>query len=160
MYNKRWIFAAATVAISAAGLLPFEGSQTEAAILSVGGGFGAPFGGFTCADVAGANIAPGTTVQAWDCLGGPNQQFEFYGLTVYTVGGQRCLDVVDAGTAPGTKVQSFICNGTVAQQWTYANGAILYPFAGLCLDAGGMANGTQLIVNVCNASNSQFWEIK
>jgi hypothetical protein len=155
--NKRWIFAAAAVAVSAVAI---EGSPTEAAILSVGWGFGPPFGGFTCADVSGGNLAPGTVVFAFDCLGGPNQQFEFFGLTVYTVGGQRCLDVVGAGTLPGTKVQSYTCNGTVAQQWTYANGAILYSHAGLCLDAGNMHNATQLVVNVCNASNSQFWQIK
>jgi hypothetical protein len=68
---------------------------------------------------SGGSLALGTPVLAFDCLDGPNQQFEFYGLTVYTMGGQRCLDVDNAGTAPGTKVQSFICNGTVAQQWTY-----------------------------------------
>ncbi len=151
------IFAATTVAIT---LLAFEGLPTEAAVLSAGGGFGPPFGGFTCADVAGGNIASGTTVQAWDCLAGPNQQFEFYGETIYTVGGQRCLDVVGAGTAPGTRVWSYTCNGTVAQKWTYVNGAIGYPNAGLCLDAGNMANGTQLIVNTCNGSNSQSWQIK
>jgi hypothetical protein len=131
-----------------------------AAVLSVGGGFGPPFGGFTCADVGGGNIAAGTTVQAWDCLAGPNQQFEVYGETIYTLGGQRCLDVAGAGTAPGTRVQSYTCNGTVAQKWNYVNGAIVYPNGSLCLDAGNMSNGTQLIVNACNASNSQSWQIK
>jgi hypothetical protein len=157
--NKRWIFAAAAVAISAAA---FEGSPTEAAILSVGQAYGPPFGGSTCADVRGGNIAPKTTVQAWDCLGGPNQQFEFYGSTIYTMGGQNCLDVFAAGQFPGTPVSSFTCNGTVAQQWTYDNGAIRYPHGlpPLCLDAGDMTNGRQLIVNICNGSASQFWEIK
>ena len=156
----RWIFAGVAFAVAGASLLAFDSSPTKAAVVSVGGGFGPPFGGFTCGDVAGGNIASGTKVQAWDCLAGPNQQFEFYGPTIYTLGGQRCLDVVGAGTAPGTNVWSYTCNGTVAQQWTYDNGQIRYPHGGLCLDAGNMGNGTQLHVNTCNGSNSQTWQIK
>jgi Ricin-type beta-trefoil lectin domain len=156
----RWIFAGAAFAVAGASLLAFNSSPIKAAVVSVGGGFGPPFGGFTCADVDGGNITPGTKVQAWDCLAGPNQQFEFYGPTIYTLGGQRCLDVVGAGTAPGTNVWSYTCNGTVAQQWTYDNGQIRYPHGGLCLDAGNLGNGTQLHVNTCNGSNSQTWQIK
>jgi hypothetical protein len=161
---RKIFLTAAAVAMTGAGLLAFDASPTEAAVLSVGGGFGPPFGGLTCADVSGGSLSfsgtTGTKVQAWDCLAGPNQQFEFYGLTVFTVGGQRCLDVHLAGTAPGTPVQSYPCNGTVAQQWYYFKGEIFYPHGGLCLDAGNMANGTQLTVKVCNHSNSQFWQIK
>ena len=151
---------AAAVAMTGAGLLAFDALPTEAAVLSVGGGVGAPFGGSTCADVGSGSITPGAVVQAWDCLAGPNQQFEFYGQTIYALGGQRCLDVLGAGTAPGTGVDSYTCNGTAAQQFYYDNGQIVYPHAGLCLDAGNMNNGTRLIVNYCNGSDSQFWQIK
>jgi hypothetical protein len=146
--------------MTGAGLLAFNASPTEAAVLSVGGGFGPPFGGLTCADVTGGSFTPGVKVQAWDCLAGPNQQFEFYGQTIYTVGGQRCLDVLGAGTAAGTTVDSAACNGTAAQQFYYDNGQIVYPHAGLCLDAGNMNNGTKLIVNSCNGISSQQWQIK
>jgi hypothetical protein len=30
----------------------------------------------------------------------------------------------------------------------------------MCLDAGGMANGTQLVIEPCNGSISQAWQIK
>ena len=157
---RKIFLAAAAVAMTGAGLQAFDASPTEAAVLSVGGGV-APFGGATCADVNLGSLTSGVKVQAWDCLAGPNQQFEFYGQTIYTVGGQRCLDVLGAGTASGTTVDSATCNGTAAQQFYYDNGHIVYTHApGLCLDAGNMNNGTQLVVNYCNDSNSQQWQIK
>jgi Ricin-type beta-trefoil lectin domain len=150
---------AAAVAMTGAGLLAFDALPTEAAVLSVGAG-SPPFGAATCADVALGSLTSGATVQAYDCLAGPNQQFEFYGLTIYALGGQRCLDVLGAGTTPGTKVDSATCNGTAAQQFYYDEGQIVYAHAGLCLDAGSMNNGTQLIVNTCNSTSSQSWQIK
>ena len=157
---RKIFLTAAAVAMTGVGLLALDASPTAAAVLSVGAGYGPPFGGLTCADVAGGSLTPGIKVQAWDCLAGPNQQFEFYGQTIYTVGGQRCLDVLGAGTAPGTRVDSYVCNGTVAQKFYYYNGEVIYLHGGLCLDAGNMSNGTQLIVNICNGSNSQSWQIK
>jgi endo-1,4-beta-xylanase len=112
----RKIFLAAAVAMTGAGLLTFDASPTEAAVLTVGAGCGPPYGGGTCADVRGNNLTPGTPAQAFECLAGPNQQFEIYGETIYT---QMCLDVVGAGTAPGTPVDSNTCNGTPAQDWYY-----------------------------------------
>jgi Ricin-type beta-trefoil lectin domain len=161
---RKTLLAAAAVAMTGAGLLTFDASPTEAAILTVGAGLGPPYGGGTCADVRGNSLAPGTPVQAFECLAGPNQQFELYGAptlgTIYTEGGQMCLDVVGGGTAPGTPVDSYTCNGTPAQQWYYDDGLIVYGRTDLCLDAGNMANTTQLIVNTCDGSNSQQWQIK
>jgi Ricin-type beta-trefoil lectin domain len=162
--RKTFLVAAAVVTMTGAGLLIFDSSPTEAALLTVGAGLGPPYGGGTCADVRGNSLTPGTPVQAFKCLAGPNQQFELYGDlsggTIYTLGGQMCLDVVGAGTAPGTPVDSNTCNGTPAQDWYYYYGQIIYFKADLCLDAGNMDNTTQLIVNTCNGSNSQQWQIK
>jgi hypothetical protein len=158
---RKTFLAAATVAITVAGLLTLNASLTEAAVLSVGAGLGPPYGGGVCADVRDGNLAPGTPVQAFQCLAGPNQQFEIYGKTIYTLGGHMCLDVVGRGTAPGTPVDSYTCNGTPAQQWYPTYGLIYYPYANLCLDAGNLDNTTQLVVNTCNFnSNSQQWQIK
>jgi hypothetical protein len=158
------IFLAAAVAMTAAGFLTLDASSTKAAILTVGAGLGPPYGGDTCADVSGNNLTPGTPVQAFECLAGPNQQFEFYGDpsggTIYALGGQRCLDVVGAGTAAGTPVDSNTCNGSPSQQWYFYNGQIVYSQAALCLDAGNMENTTQLIVTYRDGSNSQQWQIK
>jgi hypothetical protein len=106
---RKIFLTAAAVAMTVAGFLALNASPTEAAVLSVGTGF---FGGGVCADVAGANIAPNTNVQAYDCLADPNQQYEFYGETIRALGGQRCLDVRGAGTAIGTTLDSYTCNPT------------------------------------------------
>jgi hypothetical protein len=52
------------------------------------------------------------------------------------------------------------CNGTAAQNFYFYNGQIVYIKAGLCIDAGNMANGTELFINKCNGSASQYWQIK
>jgi hypothetical protein len=161
----RWAFVAAAIPVVGAGFLTIGASRTEAAVLSVGQAYGPPFGGSTCADVAGNNLAAGTPVQAWDCLAGPNQQFELYGYTIYTLGGRLCLDAVGGGTTPGTKVQSYPCiTGDQAQWWYYWEGQIKNAHSGpvgdLCLDAGDMNNGRQLVINRCEGYPSQQWQIK
>jgi hypothetical protein len=159
----RWIFAAAAVAITGLGLLTLDGSPTEAAIFSVGPPNGST-GNFVCMDVSGNSLTPGTPVIAYDCHAGPNQQFQFAGprgRTIYAESGQTCLDVQGAAFADGTLVQSFTCNGTVAQQFLY-DGRIVN-FRGelfKCLDAGDRANLTQLVINTCDGSPSQQWQIK
>jgi hypothetical protein len=85
----------------------------------------------------------------------------FNGLTIFALGGLACVDVTGAGTAAGTLVQLFPCNGTVAQQWEYFDGLIFNPHSAKCLDAVDLANGRQLIINVCTTvSLSQNWQIK
>jgi len=132
-------------------------------LLTVGAS-GPPYGGYVCMDVGGDSLTVGETIQAWDCHGSGNQQYQLIGVpngsTIYALAGQRCVDVQGAGTTPGTKVWSYSCNGTVAQVWNYIDGTLRNPNSGLCLDAGNMANGTQLIINTCNGAASQNWQIK
>ena len=153
---------AAVLAIGAAGLLALDASPAKAVLLTTGAAPNtSPFGGSVCADVSGNSLASPTNVQAWDCLGGPNQQFELYGWTVFTEGAHLCLDVFGGGTTPGTRVVSATCNGTGAQQWYYADGFIVNYPSKLCLDATNLANGTQLIINTCNSGSvSQQWQLK
>jgi hypothetical protein len=135
----------------------------RAAVLTVSGGPGSEgrtFGGTVCADVDGGSLNSPTKVQAWNCNAAPNQQFEFYNFTIYTVGAQRCLDVLDDNTSPGTTVDSGFCNGTGAQVWYYFNGQIVNDHSGLCLDATTEETGTQLVMNDCNGESSQQWQIK
>jgi len=145
--------------------------QIKGAILTVGAGFGQPYGSDVCADVASGKLASGTPVQAYSCSAGPNQQFELYGSTIYALGGQRCMTVQGSGIAPGTPVVSSVCNGSAQQQFYYLAGVAnysgqiifnlnLYGYANRCLDAGNLADGTQLVINECNGSNSQVWQIK
>jgi Ricin-type beta-trefoil lectin domain len=150
---------AVAAVMTAIGIGIFSAVPTGAAVLSTGAPNG-PYGGYACADVAGANIAAETRIQAWDCHAGPNQQYQLEGITIYALGGQRCMDVAFAGTADGTIVWSYPCNGTGAQQWYYYRGQLVNIHAGKCLDAGNATNGTQLVIRTCNSSNSQQWQIK
>ena len=110
--------------------------------------------GGKCVDVAGddtgGNLA---VVQLWDCYTvmsfqplARDQQWTLNSDgTLRTLG--RCLDIDGNGTAPGTKVELYDCNGVGGQQWVpQANGSVLNPQSGLCLDdpSGNTANGTQL----------------
>jgi hypothetical protein len=169
--NMRRIFAAATVAIAAAGLSTFATSPTMAAVLSTGvipdpltGVANGPYGGFQCADVAGGSLTPGTPVTVWDCHAGPNQQFELNGMTIYTMGGKMCLDVAGGRTADGTFVNSYTCHFGQNQRWSYSNGQIQtsvgsYP---KCLDVTDLTNGSRLIINTCTGiiNPGQQWQIK
>jgi hypothetical protein len=136
-----------------------EVNNHHAAMLTFGPPF-QPFGGFRCADVGGGNIASGTVIVAYACNGAPNQQYEFNGETIYALGAQRCLDALGNGKVPGTKIDSATCNGTQAQAWYYYNGQVINFFSALCLDGGNGNNGTQLVINACNGSTSQQWQIK
>jgi chitinase len=163
---RRLKSAAAFVALTSGAIALFGTSPIQAAMLTTGAS-GQPsanfsFGGNVCADVLGGNDSQHTPVQAWDCHGGPNQQFEFNGFTIYALGGQGCVDVTGAGTADGTPVQFYPCNGGSNQQWYYDGGKIVNVLSQKCLDATNMENGTQLVIRTCDEllPASQTWQIK
>jgi ricin-type beta-trefoil lectin protein len=119
-------------------------------------------GGYLCADVAAANLTPNTPIIAWSCHAGQNQQFELVGFTIYALGGQRC--VAATGITPGAPVVSISCVSTPLQAWYYNNGQFINVAStaftaqsALCLDA---TNPAQLVVNNCNGSPGQNWQIK
>jgi Ricin-type beta-trefoil lectin domain len=102
------------------------------------------------------------------------EQFEFYGTTMYAMGGQGCLDLLDGTDNPGTPVISTTCDSAAwSQAWTGplvgygAQGLIVNdgePGAvwsnELCLDATNEESGTQLVVNECSSAASQSWQLK
>jgi len=146
----------------------FGALPAHAFVLSTGPTNG-PFGGYVCADVRNGSLAPGTPVQAYDCNGEPNQQFEFVGSMIYTMGGQRCLDLDMSGVQPYTyPVVSNPCdpNSPTQTSWLTYAGSIISGYAGgSCLDATNMANGTQLVVTLrCTGdiapSPQWLWQIK
>jgi hypothetical protein len=134
--------------------------SARAFVLSVGPTIGY-FGGYVCADVVNGNLTINELVQAYDCNGAPNQQYELNGFTIYALGGQRCLDV--PGFDEGSPVvRSNVCNGSATQRW-YMDGEIVNQGTQRCLDATKMVNGTPLVVSECvrpHAPVSQQWQMK
>jgi hypothetical protein len=154
----RQLALASTFAV-ACGFAVWTAPSAHAALLTFGPQ-GQPYGGYGCADVAGANLAPFTPLQAFDCHGAGNQQFDFNGVTIHDLALQRCMDARLNGKVPGTLINSYPCNGTQAQAWYYYFGTIRNVYSNLCVDATTGANGKQLILNTCNGSQNQQWQLK
>lgn len=102
--------------------------------------------------------ASGTAVALRDCTGGANQNWTATPSKQLAAFGNKCLDA-GAGT-DGTAVRISDCTSSGTQQWRLgADGAVVNPASGKCLDAsgGGTANGTPLIVWGCHGGANQKW---
>ncbi|MFJ6674610.1 ThuA domain-containing protein [Actinosynnema sp. NPDC091369] len=111
-----------------------------------------------CVDVSGGSSADGARVQLWSCNGGANQRWTVSGSTLRAL--DKCLDA--AGTGNGAVVRLWTCNGGGGQNWTAgANGSLVNPQSGKCLDANGgsSADGTQLIIWSCHGGTNQRWTL-
>lgn len=107
---------------------------------------GAPNGDNAQARVCDATAAD----QLWHVRGNTDGT-----LSLVVVDG-RCLDVQGSGTANGSVVQIWGCNLSAAQKWRWrANGSLLNPNSGRCLDAGSGANGTNLRLWTCGSGAGQ-----
>jgi hypothetical protein len=77
--------------------------------------------------------------------------------------GRECVDVTGDDTGgDGAAVQLWDCNNVGGQVWVQqANGALLNPQSGRCLDApsGSTANGTRLQIWDCNGSAAQNFHL-
>jgi len=154
-YMRTLKVAASSILIS--GAISLLGSPLAHAALLTVGASSPPYGGFVCADVRNASSTSGTPVQAFDCLGDLNEQFEFIGEQIFALGGTRCLDVSGSLTV----VSNTCSSSSASQRWYFIDGEIVNIKYGDCLDATNMANNTQLVINQCNTSvRSQNWQIK
>ena len=56
------------------------------------------------------------------------------------------MDITGANYSNGTLIEWWTCNGGANQQWQAANGELVNPASGKCLDdpASNTTNGTQL----------------
>jgi len=115
-----------------------------------------------CTDVAGADTAANTPVEAYPCSGLFNEQWSLTGghlQGIGTVNGSaECLE------AGASKTQTFpLVLNNCAQTWQMVNiGAQpIFLFAnslGYCLDSRGIYGaGAQLVVDVCNTVATQYW---
>jgi hypothetical protein len=114
-----------------------------------------------CLDDFGGSSTNGTIADLWDCNGTGAQNWTVTGGTLQANG--KCLDIIGAGsTADGTLVDLWDCNGGGNQQWTTgANGSLVNPASGKCLDDPGFntTNGTQLDLWDCNGGTNQAWTL-
>ena len=111
-----------------------------------------------CVDVNGGSSADGAKVQLWSCNGGVNQRWTVSGSALRAL--DKCLDA--AGTANGATARLWTCNGGGGQNWAAgANGSLVNPQSGKCLDANGgsSADGTQLIIWSCHGGANQRWTL-
>jgi hypothetical protein len=114
-----------------------------------------------CLDDYTGSVTDGTKVDIWDCNNSAAQQWTFANGTLQV--NSKCLDITGGNsTASGTLVEIWDCNGGANQQWTAgANGSLVNPNSGLCLDdpASSATNGTQLEIWTCNGGANQKWTL-
>ena len=85
-----------------------------------------------CLDVHGPDFdarTNGGRVQAWDCHGGPNQQWHWKGASLVSANG-KCLDVHGPdfdSRGNGGRIQMWDCHGGPNQRWRHAGKLRLAP---------------------------------
>jgi Ricin-type beta-trefoil lectin domain len=127
--------------------------------------------GYQCVEVAGGYTKAGTKIQSWDCWGGFNQQWNFFGGLILGIGSEvngqgippqhsTCMDIT--GSSAGSLVELNPCNGHASQQWEMRAGQIISVSTSLCLDLGeGFSiNGVQLTIQHCSGSLTQQFAIR
>lgn len=78
--------------------------------------------------------------------------------------GGMCLNDAHNSGASGAAVQVWKCNGSASQIWLYLpsgapGGVGTVRIHGKCLNAGGTANGSKLVLHTCDGHASQAWKI-
>lgn len=126
---------------------------------------------YACASVGSSTN--GSPVISYSCDGAPSQLWNYVNGEIYGLGSEgtkdKCLTTV-AATA-GSLVELNKCTGTAEQQWFIldwflSDGSITNAIGiggALCLDNSGgppSGGGTQLVVNPCNGSASQNWNVR
>ncbi|MFG1910716.1 PQQ-dependent sugar dehydrogenase [Kribbella sp. NPDC048928] len=122
-------------------------------------GYGVGIAG-QCIDVYRALTADGTPTTLYTCKGAVNQQWtpSTDDGTVRSMG--KCLSA--RGTTLKTPAVLWTCDGSAGQRWIpQANGSLVNAASGMCLDATGAssANGTKLIIYLCNNGLNQKWAL-
>lgn len=123
-----------------------------------------------CVDVGGANTANGTIIGPFPCNNQLNEQWdyqngEFLGIGTHDSVG-KCLSVHGNSTASGAGIELDTCSATnTSQQWVISgNGTssqIQNVRSGKCIDSlGQIGGGLQLVIEPCNSSAGQQWELK
>jgi hypothetical protein len=130
-----------------------------------------------CVDVAGASTASGTIIGPFPCNNQFNEQWiyqngQFLGLGTVGFGASavnKCLSVHGNSTVPGAGVELDTCTGSGGQFWLIQglaspagnHSTIENLTTGFCLDSRNeIGAGLQLVVEPCNGSAGQQWDLK
>lgn len=109
--------------------------------------------GGKCADVDGGSDADGTPVLLYGCHGGGNQAWVLANDGTVRSKLFACLDAGRSGV--------FIteCGQANSQRWKVEAGQLVNAASGKCLatKGGGIADGTRLVMAVCDGSPAQNW---
>jgi Ricin-type beta-trefoil lectin domain len=116
-----------------------------------------------CMDNTNNKPANGNNIQIYQCqFADASQNWTLEANGTLQIQG-KCADIANYGTTPGSLIQLYTCEslpGATNQQWqARANGQIVNPASGLCLDnPGGTQNTIQLQIDDCSAGNpAQTW---
>jgi hypothetical protein len=133
-----------------------------------------PFTATACVDVGGASTADGTIVGPFPCNNQFNEQWiyangQFLGLGTVGFGAgavNKCLSVHNDSTAAGTGVELDTCiPGNTSQLWDLVGDSLVSEIINVgsdkCLDSlGRIGGGLQLVIETCNGSAGQKWNLK
>jgi hypothetical protein len=76
-----------------------------------------------CLDVNGASRDNGANVLAWDCHGGPNQQWRLDrdgdGYRVVSINSGKCMGIDNNKTNPGALARQWDCDASANQRWKF-----------------------------------------
>jgi predicted alpha-1,6-mannanase (GH76 family) len=109
-------------------------------------------------DTSSATLA----AMLFPCNDDGNQTWTIEANGTIKSGSGDCLDVYHSGTSDGTEIDYFECDSTAAQQWQVeADGSLLNPESGLCLEPSGGADtsGTALVLETCTYTSTQEWAL-
>jgi hypothetical protein len=72
----------------------------------------------------------------------------------------KCMTIANNATADGTPIVLYDCGTAGSQIWQpQANGTLLNPASGRCLNAPNSGWGTQLTIATCTNSTNQQWSV-
>ncbi|KAF8197758.1 ricin B lectin domain-containing protein, partial [Mycena galopus ATCC 62051] len=127
------------------------------------------FGGAFCLDVTDGDEVDGTRMQLWQCTqDNTNQEWTVSGKTIQWTDTSFCLDLTNGDTTNGNVVQIWVTRPLGPnQQWTMTTGTTALPnfairpgaSATTCLAAPQNVNGGKVVVQPCDASPGQIWQI-
>ncbi|MBV8737963.1 MAG: ricin-type beta-trefoil lectin domain protein [Alphaproteobacteria bacterium] len=164
-------------AVSVLGLLLANASQANAFTITQlsNQAVGNPaFPATACVDVGGASTADGAIIGPFPCNNQLNEQWiyangQFLGLGTVGFGAgavNKCLSIHNDSPADGTGVELDTCiTGNTSQVWDLFGDSNFSEIVNLgsnkCLDSQGkIGGGLQLVIETCNGSAGQKWNLK